>query len=129
VRPTILVVEDSDLTRSMITATFAEAGYRVLEAANGRDGLDLFTREEVDLIVTDLEMPLVDGYGVLAGVRGSETRSDTPVVVFTTREDEAEKRRAAQAGADVYLLKAAFDQEAVLATIAQLLAAREETAP
>ena len=123
---TVLVVEDSDLTRSLVVGTLRDAGYRVQEAVDGRDAFATFGREDVDLVLTDLEMPVLDGFELVRAIRSGDRHADVPVVVFTTREAEGDRQRAADAGADVYLLKSAFERDEVLTTVERLLAAAQE---
>jgi CheY-like chemotaxis protein len=122
-RPTALVVEDSELTRSMLTSTLADAGWRVLEAVNGQVARECFEREEVDVVVTDIEMPVVDGIELTRAIRSGARHPDVPIVVLTTRDDPDSKQLAAEAGADVYLLKASFERDEILETLDRLLAA------
>jgi two-component system chemotaxis sensor kinase CheA/two-component system sensor histidine kinase and response regulator WspE len=120
-RPTALVVEDSELTRSMLTSTLADAGWRVLEAVNGRVASECFEREKVDVVITDLDMPVVDGIELTRAIRSGARHPDVPIVVLTTRDDQDAKQRAAAAGADVYLLKAAFERDEILDTLERLI--------
>ena len=122
----VLVGEDSDLTRSLVVGTLLDGGYRVLEAVNGREALGTLEKAAVDLIVTDLEMPVLDGFELIRALRSDARHADVPVMVFTTRETEGDRRRAADAGADVYLPKSAFERHDVLATVERLLVAAEE---
>jgi len=122
-RPTVLVVEDSELTRSMLTSTLTDAGWRVLEAVNGRVACECLEREEVDVVITDLEMPVVDGIELTRAIRSGARHPDVPIVVLTTRDDPDSKQLAAEAGADVYLLKASFERDEILETLDRLLAA------
>lgn len=126
---TVLVVEDSDLTRDMLASTFLEAGYRVLEAPNGEAGLDRFLQEDVDLVITDLEMPRLDGFELMQAIRRDPRGARIPLVVCSTKDSPEIRRRAAEAGGDAYLPKAAFDREEALALVAQLLRppSQEET--
>jgi CheY-like chemotaxis protein len=109
----ILVVEDSAITRTMIGRLLRMLGYHVAEAGDGGHALRVLDEAAPDLIITDLEMPEVDGIELLQRVRGDERWRTTPVIVLTTRGSEQDKRRAVAAGADAYLVKTEFS-EAVL---------------
>jgi len=122
---TVLLIEDSDLTRSMLVATLTDAGWRVVEAVNGRLGLEAFRRTPPDAVVTDLEMPRMSGFDLIRTIREDPQRGRTPIVVLTTRGDEDSKRRAAEAGADVYLHKSEFAVEDLLGALDRLIAGRE----
>jgi two-component system chemotaxis sensor kinase CheA len=74
-----------------------------------------------DVLVTDVEMPRMDGIALTETVRGSPRFRDLPVVLVTSHESDADKARGLRAGADAYLVKSAFDQRTLLETIAQLL--------
>ena len=121
---TVLVIEDSDLTRSMLVTALENAGWKVLEAVNGRQGLDLFFARRPSVLITDLDMPKLSGFEVIRAVREDAAAAGTPIVVFSTREDAPTRQRAAEAGADVYLAKSQFAEEELLETLARLVAAR-----
>lgn len=106
----VLVVDDSELTRDLVVATLREMGLEVLEAVNGEAALALLEAEEVGLVVTDLDMPVLDGFGLIRRIRLS-TRARLPIVVLSTRGDEADVRRASELGADAYLVKSRLELE------------------
>ena len=101
----ILVVDDSEMTRQIHIAIIESLGYRALEAENGMQALEVLTRQRVDMIIADLNMPIMDGYTFLATVRRFEDFSDIPIVVASTEAGDADRRRAYEAGADIYLVK------------------------
>lgn len=101
----ILVVDDSELTRLMHVSIVESLGHRAVEAANGMQALELLTRGKVDLILADLNMPVMDGYTFVAAVRGFDDFCDIPILVASTEAGESDRRRAYEAGADVYLVK------------------------
>jgi len=100
---TVLIVEDSDITRRMLVASVGRLGYRVLEAVNGRDGLEMALRNTPDLIMTDLDMPVMTGIEMLRQLR--RTDLVTPVVVMTSRESADSRKEALDSGANAYLVK------------------------
>jgi two-component system chemotaxis response regulator CheY len=112
----ILTIDDSKTIRDMLNLTLSEAGYEVLQAVDGEDGIDMLARERVDLVITDINMPKMDGYGVIRHMRDKAEHKCTPVLVLTT-ESEAEKRNMARdAGATGWMVKP-FDPERLIATI------------
>ena len=112
----ILTIDDSRTIRDMLNLTLSEAGYEVLTAVDGQDGIDVLDKERVDLVITDINMPKMDGYGVIRHMRGKAELMSTPVLVLTT-ESEAEKRNIArEAGATGWMVKP-FDPARLIATI------------
>jgi two-component system chemotaxis response regulator CheY len=112
----ILTIDDSKTIRDMLNLTLSEAGYEVLQAVDGEDGIDMLAKERVDLVITDINMPKMDGYGVIRHMRDKAEHKCTPVLVLTT-ESETEKRNLARdAGATGWMVKP-FDPERLIATI------------
>lgn len=112
----ILTIDDSRTIRDMLNLTLSEAGYEVLTAVDGQDGIAVLDKERVDLVITDINMPKMDGYGVIRHMRGKAELMSTPVLVLTT-ESEAEKRNIArEAGATGWMVKP-FDPARLIATI------------
>ena len=102
---------------------FDPAGYAVRVAANGREALELLRREPADLVLTDVEMPLLDGLGLTETIRKSRTLAKTPVVILTSHDSEADRERGLAAGANAYIVKSGFDQQRLLSMVEQLLLA------
>jgi two-component system chemotaxis sensor kinase CheA len=117
----LLVVEDSVTTRTLEKTILEAAGYEVEVAADGAAAWQLLLERGVDLVVCDVDMPRMDGFALTEAVRGSKRFGDLPVVLVTAREDDRDKARGVEVGADAYLVKSAFDQTNLLETIAQLL--------
>jgi two-component system chemotaxis sensor kinase CheA len=117
----VLVVDDSELTRDMLVSLARRTRLRVVEAVNGREALSKMAGSPPDLILTDLDMPIMDGFELIAKVRADPGLRETPVVVLTTRGSDADKRRAMAAGADAYLVKSEFNEDALSATIGRFL--------
>lgn len=120
-RRRILVVEDSMTTRMLETSVLQAAGYDVVSAADGVDAWALLEAGGIDLIVSDLEMPRMDGFTLTETVRSTAATRDIPVILLTARGSDQDKLRGLQAGADAYLVKSAFDQQVLLETIKRLL--------
>jgi two-component system chemotaxis sensor kinase CheA len=117
----LLVVEDSMTTRMLVVSVLEASGYAVEAAADGVDAWATLEAIEVDLIVSDVEMPRMDGVDLTERIRKTPRTRDIPVILLTARETEDDRLRGLQAGADAYLVKSAFDQTALLDTIQRLL--------
>jgi chemotaxis protein histidine kinase CheA/CheY-like chemotaxis protein len=117
----ILVVEDSVGVRELERSLLAAAGYAVDTAVDGLDGVAHLTGEPYDLIVTDVEMPGMDGLALTRTVRATPGWQAVPVVVMTSRDSEADRRAGMDAGADAYLHKSDFSASDLLGTVARLL--------
>jgi two-component system chemotaxis sensor kinase CheA len=120
--PKILVVEDSFSVRELQRSILETAGYPVVTARDGRDALAVLDRDsQIALVVTDIEMPGLDGIGLTKAIRASAARSSLPVVIVTSRGSDDDKRRGIEAGADAYMAKSGFDQQTLLAIVAPLV--------
>ena len=117
----LLVVEDSLTTRTLMKSILEAAGYEISVAVDGEQAWRLLGEKPVDLVVTDVEMPRMDGFQLTAAIRGAEPLAELPVVLVTSRGSDADKRRGIEVGANAYLVKSGFDQENLLQTIRQLL--------
>ncbi|TXM70647.1 response regulator [Methylobacterium sp. WL12] len=122
-RATILVVDDSITTRTLEKGILEAAGYRVVVCVDGQDALDRLHAdiEVFDLVLADVEMPRLDGFGLLGAIRAESRFARLPVVLMTSRGDAADVARGLDLGADAYLTKQKFDQRQLLDTIGQLL--------
>ena len=105
VAKTVLTVDDSRTMRDMLRLALSEAGYRVVQAVDGVHGLEVLQGEAPDVIVTDINMPRMDGFGFIEGVRRSGPHRATPILVLTTESDAEKKSRARQAGATGWIVK------------------------
>jgi len=117
----ILIVEDSVTTRALEKSILEAAGYQVSTAVDGRAAWQFLQEHDMDLVVSDVEMPHMDGFELTEAIRSSRKHQVLPVVLVTAREKEQDKERGIAVGADAYLVKSAFDQRNLLETIAQLL--------
>jgi two-component system chemotaxis response regulator CheY len=112
----ILTIDDSKTMRDMLMLTLVDAGFDVIQAVDGKDGIDMLERENVDVVITDINMPRMDGYEVVRQLRLRPEHKTTPILVLTT-ESEAEKKNIARAaGATGWLVKP-FDPERLVATV------------
>ncbi|HEX6958817.1 MAG TPA: hybrid sensor histidine kinase/response regulator [Ferrovibrio sp.] len=117
----ILVVDDSITTRTLEQNILEAAGYEVILASDGLEAWHLLQERAVDLIVSDIEMPRMDGFALTEAVRSSPRLSGIPIVLVTALASEDHRLRGMQAGADAYLVKSAFDQETLLDAVRQVL--------
>ncbi|GAB6183163.1 response regulator [Thermodesulfovibrio hydrogeniphilus] len=109
----ILVVDDDKTTRKMLQLILKSKGYDVVTAENGMDGLQKLGLEQINLILTDMNMPYMDGIEFTKQVKNSPEYSNIPIVMLTTEADEEEKKRAYEAGVDDYLVKPATAEQIV----------------
>lgn len=114
-KPTILVVDDEQYVRDSLTAYLDDIGYHILEAANGKDALELFRRRKPDLVITDLRMPLMDGFALVEAIAAEAECTPTVVVSGVGAIDEAV--RAMRLGAWDYLSKPIISFEELQITI------------
>ena len=123
--PKVLVVDDQFTVRELQRAILRAAGYRVEVAADGREALQILTtNKDFDIVVTDLQMPEMDGLELLSAIRSDPNRSWLPVIIVTSRGSEEDRRQGVQAGADAYIVKDEFDQQALLDTVGRLVGAQ-----
>ncbi|WP_426958716.1 response regulator [Muricoccus radiodurans] len=101
----VMTVDDSRTMRDMLRHTLSEAGYRVVQAVDGVHGLEVLAGESPDVIVTDINMPRMDGFGFIEGVRRSDRHRATPILVLTTESDAEKKNRARRSGATGWIVK------------------------
>jgi two-component system chemotaxis sensor kinase CheA len=123
--PKVLVVDDQFTVRELQRSILRTAGYRVEVACDGREALDaLVAKADFDIVVTDLQMPEMDGLALLGAIRADPDRSSLPVIVVTSRGSDEDRKRGAQAGADAYIVKDEFDQQALLEAVKRLVGAQ-----
>jgi chemotaxis protein histidine kinase CheA len=120
-RPKVLVVEDSVGVRELQRVILENAGYTVLTAVDGLDGASRLQEGPVDLVLSDVEMPGMDGFTLTRTIRKTRGWENVPVIIMTSRGDDADKRAGMDAGADAYLLKSEFDQHALVTTVRRLV--------
>jgi len=120
-RPRVLVVEDSIGVRELQRTILEGAGYDVVTAVDGLDGAGRLDQAPVDLVLSDVEMPGMDGFTLTRTIRRTRGWENVPVVIMTSRGDDADKRAGLDAGCDAYLLKSEFDQHALVDTVRRLV--------
>ena len=119
---TILTIDDSASIRQMVAMTLKSAGLTVLEAGNGLEGYNKATTETVHAVVTDLNMPVMNGLEFLKKFRQHPAGKGIPVILLTTESDEELKRQARESGATGWIVKP-FKQEQLLAVIRKVTGA------
>ena len=118
----VLIVEDDEATRSLMSRTLTSEDWEVIEAENGRVGLDCLARAIPDLILLDLLMPELDGFDFLAEMRKKPELKDIPVVVVTAADLTEEDHRRLNGGVERVLQKSDFDRDALLEELCQSVA-------
>jgi CheY-like chemotaxis protein len=119
----ILLVDDEDQLRRVMRDLLERQGYQVLEARDGAEALSEIDRHNPDLVILDLNLPGIDGYGVLGHLRSRETTRNLPIIVLTAKGDEDNEVRVLQLGADDFLTKP-FRARALAARLETTLARR-----
>jgi two-component system, chemotaxis family, chemotaxis protein CheY len=110
---TILTIDDSRTMRDMLRLALGGAGFTVVQAVDGQDGLKVLPQQPVDVIITDINMPKLDGYGVIRAVRGDPAYDDTPILVLSTEAEQGSKDIANEAGANGWIVKP-FDPDGLV---------------
>jgi len=121
----VLVVDDSLNTREIVKEVLEAYGYRVTTAEDGLAGWQKALGGRFDAVLTDVEMPGLDGFALTARLRTNPHYQTTPIVIITSRETEQDKRRGIEVGADAYIVKGDFDQSGLLDTLRNLLGEHE----
>ena len=117
---TILVVDDSATIRQMRCFTLRQAGFAVLEATDGQDALERLDGARVDVILTDLNMPRLDGIAFIRRLRSQPASKHTPVLMLTTESQESKRQGGRAAGATGWIVKP-FQPDKLLAVIGKVL--------
>ena len=101
----ILTVDDSRTMREMLRHTLADAGFEVVTAEDGADGIRKLRESQPDVVITDINMPVMDGFEFIENVRSSEEYNRVPILVLTTESAPEKKKRAQDAGATGWIVK------------------------
>jgi two-component system chemotaxis response regulator CheY len=117
---TILAVDDSASMRQMVAFTLKGAGYTVIEAEDGSKALGLAKQNRVDLVLTDINMPVMDGITLIKELRTLPTYKFTPILTLTTESAPEKKMEGKQAGATGWIVKP-FNPEQLLATVKKVI--------
>ena len=117
----ILIAEDSITSRTLLKNILETAGYHVTTAVDGADAYTRAKSEEFDLIVSDVDMPRMNGFELTAKIKSDHNLSEIPVVLVTSLESRDDRERGIEAGADAYIIKSSFDQGNLLEVIKKLI--------
>jgi two-component system chemotaxis sensor kinase CheA len=120
-RGRVLVVDDSMTTRTMEQNILEAHGYQVAVAISGPHALERLAAEDFDLVVSDVQMPGMDGFELTARIRQQERTRELPIVIVTSMAAAADRRKGLAAGAQAYIVKGAFEQGLLLETIEHLI--------
>jgi two-component system chemotaxis sensor kinase CheA len=117
----ILVVEDSITARSLLKNILEAAGYHVMTAVDGIDAWSALKLEPFQLVVSDVEMPRMNGFDLTSRIRADQHLAELPVLLLTALESREDRERGVEAGANAYIVKSDFDQERLLEVVARLI--------
>ena len=117
---TVLIVDDSVSIRQVVSFTLRQAGFTVLDASDGQEALTKLSGQRVDLIVTDLNMPVMDGITLIRNVRSQPAMRGVPVLMLTTESQDTKKQEGKAAGATGWIVKP-FHPEKLLQIVARVL--------
>jgi len=115
----VLAVDDSKTMRDMVGFTLRNAGHEVIEAGDGEDALGKLGNDRVDLIITDINMPRMDGIALIKELRGHNVHKSTPILVLTTESDNSKKNEGRAAGATGWIVKP-FSPDKLLQVVAKV---------
>lgn len=121
-KKSVLVVEDSLVVRELQRNILEAAGYEVRTAVDGEDALARLSQEPVDCVVTDVEMPRMNGFDLTSKIKKTEDLSVIPVIIVTSRSSDQDMKKGIEVGADAYVVKGTFNQQKLLDTIDRLVA-------
>ncbi len=117
----VLIVEDSITSRMLLKNILESAGYQVTTAVDGMDALTSLKTNEFDVVVSDVDMPRLDGFGLTEAIRGDKRLEEMPVVLVTGRESREDRERGIDVGANAYIVKSSFDQSNLLDVLRRLV--------
>jgi two-component system chemotaxis sensor kinase CheA len=120
----VLAVDDAIITRSLLRNVLLSAGYEVTIATNGAEALEKLAGAVFDIVLSDVEMPVMDGIELTERLKAHDKLKNMPVVIISSHESEKDKMRGLEAGADAYLTKSVFNQKMLIETIERLTARR-----
>jgi two-component system, chemotaxis family, chemotaxis protein CheY len=117
---TVLVVDDSISMRQMVSFTMKEAGFDVIEGSNGQDAIMRVQGKSVNLVITDLNMPVMDGLSMIRQLRGKPEFKFTPILMLTTESQQEKRQEGKAAGATGWIVKP-FNPEQLLQVVAKVV--------
>ncbi|MEJ3668482.1 response regulator [Stutzerimonas stutzeri] len=116
---TILIVDDSQSMRQLVKMTLTGAGHQVIEAVDGRDALTKLTGQKINLIISDVNMPNLDGIGLVKAVKANPAYRFTPICMLTTESEQGKKAEGQAAGAKAWIVKP-FQPQQLLSAVEKL---------
>jgi two-component system chemotaxis sensor kinase CheA len=125
----VMVVDDALMVRELQRSILERGGYAVRTATDGAEALAMLAEQPADLVVTDLEMPNVDGFMLTSSIRAHPRLANIPVLIVSSRASEEDHQRGLDAGADGYIVKTSFDEAGLLSAVSRLLGRTAEAAP
>lgn len=117
----ILIAEDSITVRNMLRNILENAGFVVKSAVDGQDALEFLNKETFDLVVSDVEMPRMNGFELTRSIKNNPVLSEIPVVLVTALESSEDKQKGLEAGANAYIVKGSFEKSNLIETINRLI--------
>ena len=117
----VMVVDDTLMVRELQRSILERGGYSVRTASDGAEALGMLTEQPADLVVTDLEMPNVDGFHLIKSIRAHPGLANIPVLIVSSHASDEDHQRGLDAGADGYIVKTAFDEAGLLSAVSRLL--------
>jgi two-component system, chemotaxis family, sensor kinase CheA len=122
---TVLVVEDSVTSRALLQTILERAGYRVMTAADGIEAFAILKEHQFDIVVSDIDMPRMNGFSLTEKIRADERLSHLPVVLVTSLDSPEDQKHGLAVGADAYIVKSSFERKGILDIIAGILAGHD----
>lgn len=119
----VLAIDDSRTIRSLVQKVMEDAGFICVCAVDGVHGVARFAEENPDVVITDINMPNMDGYGVIASIRNGETNRNVPILVLTTESADHMKDRARKAGATGWIVKP-FEDATIVSVVQRVTGER-----
>lgn len=120
-KPTLLLADDSVTTRTFLKGILVNKGYQVEVASDGKEAWDLLQKKKFNLLITDVEMPNMNGFELTDRVKKSVTLRNMPVIIVTSLDNEAHKKRGTEVGADAYIVKSDFESSGLAQLVEQML--------
>ena len=117
---TALIVDDSVSMRQLVAFTLKQAGFQVIEGGNGKEALDRVKGQKVELVITDLNMPIMDGISLVKELRAKPDFKFTPILLLTTESQDTKKQEGRAAGATGWIVKP-FQPDALLKVVAKVV--------
>ncbi len=119
--PSVLLVEDSITSRTLLKNILTASGYLVQTAVDGQEGFDLFSKGSFDIVISDVEMPKMNGFDLTKSIRAEGAKGSVPIVLVTSLDSQRDREKGIEAGADAYIVKSSFDQTNLLEIMKRLL--------